>query len=144
MKSKLVSKPGETRTWLLVLDMGEEVKAQLIAFAAGESIGNASFVALGAFEKAALAYFQWEQKTYKPIPVAEQVEAITLTGDIVPDDHGKPSFHAHAVLGRSDGSTMGGHLMEGHVRPTLEITVTELPAHLRRHQHPELGLALIE
>ena len=62
----------------------------------------------------------------------------------MPDDKGKPSLHAHTVLGRSDGSTRGGHLIEGHVRPTLEITVTELPAHLKRHKHPELGVALIE
>jgi uncharacterized protein len=48
------------------------------------------------------------------------------------------------VLGRRDGTTRGGHLVEGLVRPTLEVTVTELPAHLRRHKHPELGVALIE
>ena len=69
---------------------------------------------------------------------------ITLTGDIIPDDKGKPSLHAHTVLGRRDGSTRGGHLIEGHVRPTLEITVKELPAHLKRHKHPDLGVALIE
>jgi predicted DNA-binding protein with PD1-like motif len=48
------------------------------------------------------------------------------------------------VLGLADGTTRGGHLMEGHVRPTLEITVTETPAHLVRHKHPDLGVALIE
>jgi predicted DNA-binding protein with PD1-like motif len=144
MKSKLISKPGETRVWLAVLDMGEEAKTQLLALAKQEAIENASFVALGAFEKAVIAYFDWEKKKYQNIPVDEQVEVITLVGDIVPDDKGNASLHAHTVLGRSDGSTRGGHLIEGHVRPTLEITVTELPAHLRRHQHPELGLALIE
>ncbi len=144
MKSKLISKPGETRVWIAVLDTGEEVKASLLALAKQEAIANASFVALGALEKAVIAYFEWDRKKYKPIPVDEQVEVITLVGDIVPDDKGKPSLHAHAVLGRNDGSTRGGHLQEGHVRPTLEITVTELPAHLKRHMHPELGLALIE
>ena len=144
MQSKLVSKPGETRVWIAVLEMGEEAKAQLLALSKAEGIKNASFVALGAFEKAVIAYFDWQKKAYQNIPVDEQVEVITLVGDIVPDDQGKPSLHAHTVLGRSDGSTRGGHLIEGHVRPTLEITVTEMPAHLRRHKHPELGLALIE
>ena len=144
MHSKLVSKPGETRVWIAVLEKGEEAKTQLLALAKQEAIANASFVALGAFGKAVIAYFDWEKKAYQNIPVDEQVEVITLVGDIVPDDKGKPSLHAHTVLGRSDGSTRGGHLIEGHVRPTLEITVTELPAHLRRHKHPELGLALIE
>jgi uncharacterized protein len=144
MHSKLVSKPGETRVWIAVLEMGEEAKEQLLALAKKEGIENASFVALGAFEKATIAYFDWQKKKYQNIPVDEQVEVITLLGDIIPDDTGKASLHAHTVLGRSDGSTRGGHLIEGHVRPTLEITVTELPAHLKRHKHPELGLALIE
>jgi predicted DNA-binding protein with PD1-like motif len=144
MKSKLVSKPGETRVWIVVLERGEEAKTQITAFAKFEAIENASFVALGAFEKATIAYFDWQAKKYQSIPVDEQVEVITLVGDVVPDDKGKPSLHAHTVMGRSDGSTRGGHLVEDIVRPTLEITVTELPAHLRRHQHPELGVALIE
>jgi predicted DNA-binding protein with PD1-like motif len=144
MQSKLVSKPGETRVWIAVLQAGEEAKTQLLALARQESIENASFVALGAFERATLAYFNWQEKKYQDIPVGSQVEVITLVGDIVPDDKGKPSVHAHTVLGLPDGTTRGGHLQKGIVRPTLEITVTELPAHLTRHKHPELGVALIE
>lgn len=144
MLSKLVSKPNEKRVWIIVLAEGEEAKKTLVAFANKEGLENASFIALGAFSRATLAYFDWQAKKYKDIPVDEQVEVITLIGDIVPDDKGRASLHAHTVLGRSDGSTRGGHLQEGHVRPTLEVTVTEMPAHLRRHKHPELGLALIE
>ena len=144
MQSKLVSKPDETRVWIAVLKEGEEAKQSLLNLAKSEKIGNASFVALGAFEWATVAYFDWQQKKYKDIPIQEQVEVITLVGDIIPDERGEPSLHAHVVLGRSDGSTRGGHLQEGHVRPTLEITITEMPAHLTRRKHPELGLALIE
>ena len=144
MITKLVSKPGETRVWIAILKQGEEAKASLLELAKKEKIANASFVALGAFEKAVVAYFDWPEKKYRDIPVDEQVEVITLVGDIAPDDGGRPSLHAHTVLGRKDGSVRGGHLQEGHVRPTLEITVTETPAHLKRHKHPELGVALIE
>jgi predicted DNA-binding protein with PD1-like motif len=144
MLSKLVSKPGETRVWMVVLEQGETVKDSLLKLVQREDVENVSFVALGAFEKATIGYFDWQEKKYQPIAVNEQVEVISLIGDIVPDEKGKPSFHAHTVLGRYDGSTRGGHLIEGHVRPTLEVTVTELPAHLTRRKHPELGLALIE
>lgn len=144
MLSKLVSRPGETRVWIAVLAKGEEVTEQLLALVKQEVIENASFVALGAFEKATIAYFDWEKKKYQPIPVESQVEVITLVGDVVPDDKGNPSLHAHTVLGLADGTTRGGHLLEGRVRPTLEVTVTETPAHLVRHKHPELGVALIE
>lgn len=144
MLSKLVSKPGETRVWIVVLQRGEEVKDAILQVIKREGIENASFVALGAFEKAVLGYFDWQEKKYQEIPVEEQVEVISLMGDVVPDEKGAPSFHAHTVLGRRDGSTRGGHLIKGHVRPTLEVTVTELPAHLTRRKHPELGIALIE
>jgi len=144
MHSKLVSKPVETRVWIAVLEMGEEAKKSLLSLAKQEGIEAASFVALGAFETATIGYFDWQKKKYQPIAVHEQVEVIILVGDIVPDEKGKASLHAHTVLGRSDGSTRGGHLIEGHVRPTLEITVTETPAHLTRRKHPELGVALIE
>ena len=144
MLVKLVSKPGENRVWIAVLKEGEEAKQSLLEIAKQEKIEDASFVALGAFAKATVAYFDWQKKKYKDIPVDEQVEVITLIGDIVPDEKGKPSLHAHTVLGRSDGSTRGGHLQEGHVRPTLEITITEIPAHLTRRKHAELGLALID
>lgn len=144
MQSKLVSKPGETRVWIAVLEEGEEAKASLLKLAKQEKIADASFVALGAFARATVAYFDWPKKKYQDIPVDEQVEVISLLGDIIPDEKGEPSLHAHTVLGRSDGSTRGGHLQEGHVRPTLEITVTETPAHLTRRKHPELGIALIE
>jgi hypothetical protein len=144
MLSKLVSKPGETRIWIAVLEQGEEVKNALLKFVQQAGVENVSFVALGAFEQATIGYFDWQEKKYQPIAVDEQVEVITLIGDVVPDEKGKPSFHAHTVLGRSDGSTRGGHLLQGIVRPTLEVTITELPAHLIRRKHPELGLSLIE
>jgi predicted DNA-binding protein with PD1-like motif len=144
MQSKLVSRPGETRVWFAVLDAGEEVKKQLLALVDEEKITAASFVALGAFEKATIAYFDWARKKYQPIPIDTQVEVITLVGDVVPDEKNRPSLHAHTILGLADGTTRGGHLMEGHVRPTLEITLTETPAHLVRRRQPGLGLALIE
>ncbi len=72
-----------------------------------------------------------------------QSEVLSLMGDIAVDDEGKASPHLHVVLGFADGSTKGGHFLEGHVRPTLEVMVTESPAHLRRRHDPESGLALI-
>jgi predicted DNA-binding protein with PD1-like motif len=144
MQSRLVSKPGETRVWFAVAASGEEVKQALLAMVREQGIAAASLIALGAFQRATLAYFDWEAKKYSLIPIDRQVEVITLAGDIVPDDQGKPSLHAHAVLGLPDGRTRGGHLVEGHVRPTLEITVTETPGHMVRRRHDALNLSLIE
>ena len=50
----------------------------------------------------------------------------------------------HVVLGLSDGTTRGGHLLEGQVFPTLEAVVTENPAYLRKVLRPDIGIALID
>lgn len=47
-------------------------------------------------------------------------------GDVALQD-GKPKIHAHRVVGRRDGSTRGGHLIEAYVRPTLELMLVSLP-----------------
>ena len=103
-----------------------------------------SLTALGAFSGATVGWFDLASKTYRNIPVAEQCEVLSGIGDIAIGDDGKPSLHVHAVLGLSDGSTRGGHLLEGHVCPTLEVTLIEMPAHLRRKKRPDLGIALID
>ena len=144
MQVKEVDRTSGRRLWVAVLDPGEEVKASLTAFARREDVKAASFVALGAFERATIAYFEWDKKRYKPIPIEQQVEVVTLAGDVVRNEKDEPDLHAHTVLGLSDGSTRGGHLLEGRVRPTLEVTITETPGHLVRRKRPELGIALID
>jgi predicted DNA-binding protein with PD1-like motif len=144
MKSKLVAESANERTFVLILDPGEEAFSTITGFAERERVGAASLTALGAFSKAAVGWFDLGNKTYRKIPVAQQCEVLSGIGDIALGDDGKPSLHMHVVLGLSDGSTRGGHLLEGTVLPTLEVTLVETPAHLRRKKHPELGIALID
>lgn len=144
MKSKLVADNAGERTYVLVLDPGEEAFQTIGRFADEEHLSAASLTALGAFSTATVGWFDLAAKTYRKIPVAQQCEVLSAVGDIAIDDKGKPSLHMHVVLGLSDGSTRGGHLLEGMVQPTLEVTLVEAPAHLRRKQRPELGLALID
>ncbi|RUX98061.1 MULTISPECIES: PPC domain-containing DNA-binding protein [unclassified Mesorhizobium] len=143
MKSQLVNEVSGQRTFVVVLDPGEEAFGGLTAFAVDQKIGSASLTAIGAFERATVGWFDLKAKTYRKIPIDEQCEVLSAIGDIALGDDGKPSVHVHAVLGLSDGSTRGGHLLEGIVRPTLEVTLVEAPGHLRRSKRPELGVALI-
>jgi predicted DNA-binding protein with PD1-like motif len=55
-----------------------------------------------------------------------------------------PALHLHAVLGKADGSVVGGHLIEAYVRPTLEVILIQPPSYLRKRKDPETGLALID
>src|ERR1700744_5411018 len=143
MKSKVVV-DGQERTFVLILDQAEEAFQTLSKFADRENITGASVTAIGAFERAKVGWFDISAKRYKPISVAEQCEVLSLAGDVAQGDDGKASLHLHAVLGLSDGSVRGGHLLDGTVRPTLEVTLFEPAAHWRRKKLPELGPSLIE
>ena len=144
MKTRVVSdQPGE-QVRVVILDSGEEAFATLTRFANQTGISAASLSAIGAFERATVGWFDFASKSYRKIEVNEQCEVLSAIGDIAVGDDGKASLHIHIVLGLSDGSTHGGHLLTGMVRPTLEVVVTEVPAKLRRKKRADLGIALID
>ncbi|PRX43710.1 hypothetical protein B0I33_114171 [Prauserella shujinwangii] len=131
------------RTHAVVLDTGDSVLDELTAFAAEQDLGTAAFTAIGAFQAVTLGFYDLDERRYLEIPVDEQVEVLTMAGDIVGGGDGH-QIHAHVVVGRRDGTTRGGHLLSATVRPTLEVMVTESPAELTRRYDERSGLALIE
>lgn len=142
MQSKLLHDTGGQRTFAVILQTGDKVMACLKDFVTREKITAAQISAIGALSDVELQYFDWEKKSYQKIPLNEQVEVASLLGDVA-EAEGKPAIHIHIVVGRRDGCAMAGHLGEAHVRPTLEVILTESPAHLRKRFDPESGLALI-
>ena len=144
MKSTKVAGDAGLETRVAVLDSGEEAVAALTKFANDAQLTTASLTAIGAFEKATVGWFDFEKKTYKKIEVGEQCEVLSAIGDVAIGDDGKASLHVHVVLGLSDGTTRGGHLLAGTVRPTLEVVLIDTPSHLQRKKHPDIGIALID
>jgi predicted DNA-binding protein with PD1-like motif len=142
MRSKLLAE-DEERTYAVVFETGDEVSSGLASFARESRLGAARLAAIGAFARATLGYFDIDRKEYRRIPVDEQVEVLSLIGDVTLKD-GEPQVHAHVVLGKSDGTALGGHLLEAVVRPTLEVVLVESPGHLRRRYDEATGLALID
>ena len=142
MKYKVVE-DADVVTYVVVCDPGDEAVAALNEFARAEDLEAASISAVGAFEHAVVGWFDRAARDYRRIPVDEQCEVLSLLGDIAEGADG-PIVHVHAVLGLSDGTTRGGHLLEGKVFPTLEVVVTETPAELRKVMRPEIGIALID
>jgi hypothetical protein len=143
MKSKLIQ-DGQEKTFALVFDAGEEVVAGLLQFATDHKLSGAHLTAIGAFERLTLGFFDVTKKDYKKIAIQEQVELMSLMGNIAQDDKGDPKLHAHVVVGKSDGTAHGGHLLDAYVRPTLEVVIVEASQHLRRTMRGEFGLALLD
>jgi uncharacterized protein len=133
----------EPKTYALIFETGDELATGLSRFASEEKLASSSFKAIGAFSSVKLAWFNWQTRKYQPsVVLDEQVELLSLVGDIALSD-GKPQVHAHVVIGKSDGTAHGGHLIEAHVRPTCEVILTENPLHMQKQIDPESGLALI-
>lgn len=142
MRGKLVGEDGG-KIYVVIFETGDEVVSGLCAFAREHQLADAHITAIGAFQRVTVGYFDWQSKRYEHIPIVQQVEVLSLIGDIALKD-GEPALHAHVVVGKRDGSAHGGHLIEGHVRPTLEVVIQESPVHLQREQDPASGIALIK
>jgi uncharacterized protein len=149
VKTKQVA-GGATLTYVAVLDEGEEAFSALSDWAASEQISAAQVTAVGAFERAVVGWFDRAAKDYRRIDVGQQCEVLSLIGDIAigppgsSGGTGQPQPHLHTVLGLPDGTTRGGHLLEGYVWPTLEVIIREAPVELRKTHRADVGLALID
>jgi predicted DNA-binding protein with PD1-like motif len=142
MKSKIVE-DADVVTYVVVCDQGDEAMASLKQFVRSERLEAAQITGVGGFERATVGWFDRATRQFRHIPVDEPSEVLSLIGDVAEGQDG-PGLNIHVVLGLSDGTTRGGHLIEGQVFPTLELVVTENPAELRRVMHPGLGVALID
>ncbi|MDO8107019.1 DNA-binding protein [Isoptericola sp. b441] len=131
------------RTFVVVADQGDEAFAMLSDFAREQGLSGAQITAVGAFTDATVGWYDRERQEYRRNEVDEQCEVLSLVGDVALSD-GEPQVHVHAVLGLSDGTVRGGHLLSGHVWPTLEVIVRETPVALRKTSRPDVGLALID
>ena len=127
----------------MIGDPGDDAVEILSGFAQERRLSAAQFTGVGAFARATVGWFDRDAKQYRHIPVDRQCEVLSLIGDIALADDG-PQVHTHVVLGLSDGTTRGGHLLAGAVWPTLEVVIRETPAVLRKTSRPDLGLALID
>ena len=149
MRSELLHEVDGLRTFVVVMDKGDDAAEELVRFARDNAVTGAGLSAVGACREATLAYFDREEMTYQDIPVTEQAEVLSMLGDIAVQSgqsgagQDERAVHVHAVLGLRDGSTVGGHVRRAVVWPTLEVVVTESPAHLRKRVDEETGLALI-
>ena len=130
MKSKLLHESGG-KLCALVFESGDEVVSELLKFAKRTQLQGACFFGVDACYNVTIGFFDLERKDYVPTVIKEQVEIISLIGNVAAYN-GEPKIHAHIVIGKRDSTAHGGHLIEAVVRPTLEIFLTESTEIIRR------------
>ena len=144
MRHKLLEDIGGRRKFVLALEAGEDAVATITAFAQAQHLGATSLTGIGAFAHSSLGYFNPGTGEFRQNDITEQTEVLSMIGNIAVQDDGTHKMHVHVVLGCIDATTRGGHLIEGSVRPTLEIVLEESPAHLARGLDAKSGLVLLQ
>jgi hypothetical protein len=139
---KLADESG-LATYALIFADGDEAAAELARFARETGVDGAELSGIGAASRVSVGWFDFATASYEPTRIDEQVEVVALLGDIATTEDGKPQVHAHLVVAKRGGAAFGGHLLELHVKPTLEVIVTETPTHLRKRAVPGLPIATI-
>jgi len=140
MKWKLINK--EPKTYAVILDEGEEVMESLSGFMREQQLRGSQFSGIGAFAEVMVGHFNLEKRGYKRIPIPQQVEVLSLTGHVTMQGD-EPRLHAQVVVGKSDGTAHGGHLLAARARPGLEVVFVESASYLRRRYDPSRGLVLL-
>jgi predicted DNA-binding protein with PD1-like motif len=143
VKVKLLSQAQDIKTYILVFAKGDEVLSGLTEFAQKYKVTSASFTAIGDATDARVGWYEQSRKMFKVTPITEPAEITSLIGDIAMYN-GKPVVHAHVNLATSDGLVHGGHLLEAHIFPTLEVVVTVQPTTMYKKLYPEAGAAVID
>lgn len=143
VKVKLISKTRKVQTYVLIFSPGDEVRSGLTEFAREYRIKSAQYSAIGDATFVKVAFFDYDKKMFKAIPINEPSEVASLTGDIALFN-GNPVAHTHVSIATEDGALKGGHLLELVVGPTLEVFVTVYRTPLFKKIDPRYDAAVID
>jgi predicted DNA-binding protein with PD1-like motif len=143
MNSKILSQSAQETTYAVIFGAGDEILGGLTMFAEENHISAARITGIGAIHNGTLAWLNPQTKKYRMIQIDQQSEVLSMLGDIA-IYQGKPVVHVHMVVGFSDGTAHGGHLLQAHVWPTLEVILTSYPRPLYKKFDSEKGIAVID
>ena len=143
MQVKLVKDSPDEKVYAIVFYREDEALSGLTDFVIEHKIQDAHLTGIGAISGATLAWLDPSKKIYHRISVSQQAEVLSLIGDVATFNE-KPIVHMHAVLGKPDGTTVGGHVFELHVNPTLEIFITVNTTPLKKKPDDESGMKVID
>lgn len=129
--------------FVLSVARGEELFESLLSWCEEKEIVGATFTGLGAADQLEVAYYHLPTKSYERQQIAEDVEILSLTGNVGLLD-GKKALHIHGVFGKRDLTTFGGHVFRLRVSGACEVHLAVLPTSLIRAYDAETGLNLLQ
>lgn len=134
---------NELNSYILRFDKNENVFEQLTEFCKSRTIKAATFQGIGAAKEVVLSYYDLPSKKYKEKTFNENVEIVSLTGNLANFEN-QLIVHAHGVFAKRDLATIGGHINKIIISATCEIELKVLNSILLREFNDEIGLKLLK
>ncbi len=134
-----------TDAYLIRLERGEELIASLIEFANSEQVKGGFLHGLGGAESASIGIYKIDtDKQYHFTDFEEELEVISLNGNIATDADDQVMVHCHATISGADLKTFGGHVKKMVIAGTCEIFVDTRTGPLSRVMDDSIGLKLLD
>ena len=128
-------------TYMLRIDVGEEILESLKAVCAREGIRLAQVSAIGAADRAAVGVYDLAEKQYHREDLEGFMEIANLSGSVT-EMNGEPYIHLHATLADQRNILHGGHVISMRVGATCEMFVQALEGSVTRVKDEGLGINL--
>ena len=128
-------------TYMLRIDVGEEIIESLKAVCAREGIRLAQVSAIGAADRASVGVYDLAEKRYHREDLEGFMEIANLSGSVT-EMNGEPYIHLHAALADQRNAVPGGHVISMRVGATCEMFVQALEGSVTRVKDEGLGINL--
>ena len=129
------------QTYMLRIDIGEEITESLEKLCEREGIRLAQVSAIGAADHAVIGVYDLREQQYHREELDGFMEIASLAGSVTEKD-GKPYIHLHATLADQQHALHGGHVIALRVGATCEMFVRVLAGKVNREKDGELGINL--
>jgi len=129
-------------TYVVRIDLGEEILASLRELCEKEEIRLASVEAIGASSHAVIGVYDLEKREYIRETLDGFMEITSLSGSVTWVD-GKPYLHLHGTMADQRHVIHGGHVIEVTVGATCEMFIRTLPGEVTRAREENLGINLL-
>ncbi len=126
-------------TYMLRIDIGEEITESLKKMCKQEGIRLAEVNAIGASDHAVVGVYDLQEQAYRREELTGFMEIAGLTGSVTSMD-GNPYVHLHAVLADGENRLHGGHVLQMRVGATCEMFVKALEGEVTREKNEDLGI----
>ncbi|MCR5522346.1 MAG: DNA-binding protein [Clostridia bacterium] len=130
-------------TWVLRLEIGEEVLSSIKELCKRENILCAEISGIGAASEATVGIYNIDEKKYYENVLQGPLEIVSLLGSVTQKD-GEPYLHIHASFSGDSCVCTGGHLNSAVIGVTAEIFIRKINAEINRVPHPVTGINVFD